>query len=169
MPEILTRVCSKCGLEKTLDTINYRIGNKIKNQWRGECRKCESKRESDRVTYRTNTDPGFKLKKLNASRLRIALKSTGGKNGEKTMDWVGCSRDFLREHIKAQWKPGMTWDNHNVHGWHIDHIIPIASAKGDREKIKELSHYKNLQPMWADENIRKSDKMPHELEQPNFI
>jgi hypothetical protein len=51
----------------------------------------------------------------------------------------------------------MTFDNHGVNGWHIDHIIPL-SAKTEEEIIK-LCHYTNLQPLWAEENRAKSNKI----------
>jgi hypothetical protein len=66
-------------------------------------------------------------------------------------------------HIEKQFKPGMNWLNHSLHGWHIDHIIPMASATTEEEVIK-LNHYTNLQPLWASENIKKSNKMPDELD-----
>jgi hypothetical protein len=52
----------------------------------------------------------------------------------------------------------MNWDNWSQSGWHIDHIIPLASAKSEDELYK-LSHYTNLQPLWWFENIAKSDKI----------
>jgi len=52
----------------------------------------------------------------------------------------------------------MNWKNHGKFGWHIDHIIPLSSAKTDEEVFK-LCHYKNLQPLWAFENLSKGDKI----------
>ena len=46
----------------------------------------------------------------------------------------------------------MTCDNHGE--WHIDHILPLASAKDDEEVFK-LCHYTNLQPLWAEDNLIK--------------
>jgi hypothetical protein len=55
----------------------------------------------------------------------------------------------------------MNWDNWGHNGWHIDHIIPIASfdltQKSEQEKC---FHYTNLQPLWAEENLSKQDKIP---------
>jgi len=42
--------------------------------------------------------------------------------------------------------------------WHIDHIIPLSSAKTEGE-FYELCHYTNLQPLWAENNIKKSNKI----------
>jgi hypothetical protein len=50
----------------------------------------------------------------------------------------------------------MNWSNRNL--WHIDHIIPLASAKTEEEMIK-LCHYTNLQPLWAIENMSKGSKI----------
>ena len=50
------------------------------------------------------------------------------------------------------------WDNYGFNGWHIDHIIPLSSAK-NIEEINKLCHYSNLQPLWAQENLSKGCKM----------
>jgi len=52
----------------------------------------------------------------------------------------------------------MTWKNHRLHGWHVDHETPLSSVKTIEEKYK-LCHYTNLQPMWATENWKKGNKI----------
>ena len=62
-------------------------------------------------------------------------------------------------HLEALFQPGMTWDNHAIDGWHIDHIRPCTSFDlTDPEQQRQCFHYTNLQPLWAFDNISKSDK-----------
>ena len=70
---------------------------------------------------------------------------------------LGCSIDFFVEYLQNQFEEGMTIENHGE--WHIDHKIPLSSAKTKEDVIK-LNHYTNLQPLWASDNYRKSGKMP---------
>lgn len=50
----------------------------------------------------------------------------------------------------------MTWENRGE--WHIDHIIPLASASTE-EELLALCHYTNLQPLWAFDNLSKGAKI----------
>ena len=53
----------------------------------------------------------------------------------------------------------MTWENWGVHGWHIDHIIPIDFYNlQNRDEFLKACHYTNLQPLWAEENLKKKNK-----------
>lgn len=50
----------------------------------------------------------------------------------------------------------MNWENYVK--WHIDHIIPLSSAKTEIEMCV-LFNFNNLQPLWASDNFKKSDKI----------
>ncbi len=92
------------------------------------------------------------------SRVNIFLKSKNIKKNNKTFDIVGCSPEFLKEHIEKQFIKGMSWDNQGKFGWHIDHIVPLSSANTD-EEVYKLCHYTNLQPLWAFDNLSKGCKI----------
>jgi len=75
-----------------------------------------------------------------------------------SFDIVGCSADELRTYLENKFLEGMNWKNYGKYGWHIDHIIPLDSANTNEEIIK-LCHYSNLQPLWATDNLKKSNKI----------
>jgi hypothetical protein len=90
------------------------------------------------------------------SRLSTYLKKQNITKRNRTFEIIGCSPEFLKEHLEKQFISGMTWENRNE--WHIDHIIPLSSAKTEEELYK-LCHYTNLQPLCAEDNIKKSNKI----------
>ncbi|MDC0427466.1 hypothetical protein OAL77_01805 [Candidatus Pelagibacter sp.] len=70
---------------------------------------------------------------------------------------LGCSIDDFKIHLEKQFKTKMTWENYGK--WHIDHIKPVSKFDlTNQEEQKKCFHYTNLQPLWAKENIVKSDK-----------
>lgn len=81
------------------------------------------------------------------------------KGGSPVKD-LGCSLEELKTHLEIQFKEGMIWSNWSRTGWHIDHIIPLSSFDlTDREQFLKAVHYTNLQPLWAKDNIAKSNKI----------
>ena len=79
---------------------------------------------------------------------------------DKTLNLLGCSAQFLRTYIENKFLEGMTWDNYGKHGWHIDHIIPCSSFNlTDSTQQQICFHYTNLQPLWAIDNLKKSNKI----------
>lgn len=113
---------------------------------------------SARHNNRKKSDLLYRLSCDLRSRLSISLKSKSWKKSTKFSDYIGCSLEELKAHIESQFQPGMTWNNRSRNGWHIDHIIPLASAKSVEEMIR-LCHYSNLQPLWALENISKGARI----------
>jgi hypothetical protein len=103
-----------------------------------------------------HTDLQFKLCTILRSRLRLALKNNQ-KVGSAVKD-LGCTIDELKSYLESKFQPGMSWDNWSIDGWHIDHIKPLASFDlTDRKQMLEACHYTNLQPLWAQDNLSKSD------------
>ena len=112
-----------------------------------------------RQSQRIKTDAGYRLTLCLRQRVRIALK--GRNKAASTVTLLGCSLEDFKKYLEARFLPGMSWENHGVKGWHIDHIIPCAAFDlTDPEQQKICFSYKNLQPLWAADNIRKSDSIP---------
>lgn len=107
--------------------------------------------------HRRKTKPLVKLSNSLRVRLKGALRRRSWKKTSTLQQYLGCTIQEFKEYIELLFKPGMTWDNHTINGWHIDHIIPLSSAQTE-EEIYKLNHFSNLQPMWAIDNIRKSNK-----------
>jgi hypothetical protein len=97
------------------------------------------------------------------NRINMAIKHDQ-KAGSTVRD-LGCSIEEFKIHLEAQFYSNfetgelMTWDNNTIYGWHIDHIRPLISFDlTNREQFLEAASYKNLQPLWAEDNLRKGKK-----------
>lgn len=110
-----------------------------------------------RMVIRRKNEPIFKLKCLIRSRVWNFFNYNNITKRNKTFDIVGCSPEFLKEHIEKQFTDGMSWDLMGEH-IHIDHIIPLSLANTE-EEIYKLCHYTNLQPLWSKDNLKKSNKI----------
>lgn len=135
--------------EKRKKTVKnyYENNKKIINKKQGKLNK---KYYQNNVLYRIIV--------IQRGRIREILKIKNKEKKIKTIDIVGCSPEFLKEHLEKQFKDGMTWENYGFYGWHIDHIIPLSSAKTE-EEVYKLCHYTNLQPLWAEDNLKKGSKI----------
>ena len=103
-----------------------------------------------------NLNPKNKIKNSLRSRINELLNKKY--NNPKTIDLIGCDYDFFIKYIENKFIKNMSWDNYGYYGWHLDHIIPLSSANTE-EEIYKLYHYTNLQPLWAEDNLKKSNKI----------
>lgn len=101
-----------------------------------------------------HSDVNTKLRMSLRNRVNKMLRN-GQKKGSAIKD-LGCSVEELKIWLESQFKPGMTWENWKLDGWHIDHIIPLSSFDlSNIEQFKKACHYTNLQPLWWYENLKK--------------
>jgi len=133
----------------------YRENNKerIKEYFK-EYRKNNKKRTNEYIRERRKVDPLFKMSCNLRNRTSKAFKRKGYSKNTKTQEMLGVDWEVCKAHIERQFKKGMKWSNQGE--WHIDHIIPLASAKTE-EGLKKLCHYSNLQPLWEADNLIKSN------------
>jgi len=155
--------CCICKIDKPLD--EFSKDRTRKDGFQSQCKPCikayrEANKEklSEHLRNRRKNDPLFKLKCNLRNRTRIAFKSGGYRKTSKTQEMLGVDWEVVSAHIERQFTKGMSWSNYGE--WHIDHIIPLSSAKTEAEIIK-LCHYSNLQPLWAEENLSKNNTIEH--------
>ena len=115
-----------------------------------------------RFFKRLKTDKTFKLTVYLRNRIWGVLK--GNKKSKRTLELLGCSVEFLKNHLESQFKEGMSWDNYGHGGWVVDHIRPCASFDLSKEsEQRKCFNYKNLQPLWEEDNLIKGDKINYEF------
>lgn len=139
---------------------NYYQNNKTKIDIQN--RKWEKDHKEVKNKYNRNkclVDVNFKLKR----RLRRTVYGYIKKNSKRSSSAVrdlGCTTQELIKYFESQFKEGMTWQNWTKNGWHIDHIVPLSWFDlSNREQFLVACHYTNLQPLWAKDNIKKSNKL----------
>jgi len=142
------KFCKNCGKLIIIDKNKSFNTQVIKNFC---CYKC---RNNYYVTNKLKTDPEFKLITI----LRRSINRSIIRKKQQTKHYLGADITTVRKHIESLFKDGMTWDNHGL--WHLDHITPCKSFDLKKEEeILKCFNYKNFQPLWASENLRKSSNI----------
>lgn len=127
--------------------------NKNKDYVRGWFKDYKKKRES--------IDVCFKISNKLRTRLWHAIKNNQ-KTGSAVSD-LGCSIEELKKHLESQFEPWMNWDNYGPYNknsmtWQIDHIKALANFDlNNREELKIVCHFSNLQPLKSSYNLSKSN------------
>lgn len=116
------------------------------------------KNNSNNRNKKYHSDPIVKLRHRLSCRVREVLNFKSPVKNKTYNEIIGCTPTFLKEYLESKFIEGMSWENHGLRGWHIDHIVPLSSAKTEDE-IYKLCHYTNLQPLWAKDNLKKSNKV----------
>lgn len=104
---------------------------------------------------RMANDDLYAIKERVRCLIKESIKKMNFSKNSKTSEILGCSKDEFKTHVEKQFLNGMTWKNRNE--WHLDHIVPISTAK-TQEDIIRLNHFTNLRPLWSKENLSKSNK-----------
>jgi hypothetical protein len=98
-------------------------------------------------------EPHHRLRVRVMNRIWSAMRA-GKSNEHGSFALVGCTVTHLRTRIESLWAEGMNWDNYGK--WHIDHIRPVTSFDlSDCSQAAECFNWKNLQPLWARDNLIK--------------
>jgi hypothetical protein len=177
------KVCKKCKEEKELSLFSK--DKRKKDGHRYQCKKCineyyennkeywkeyrennkeyyennkqkKIKRQVEYVKQRKKTDNFFKLKLSIRYLIYISIRKKGFTKRSQTYKILGCTYEEFKKHLENQFTDGMSWENQGK--WHLDHIYPISLAK-DEEELYKLNHYTNFQPLWAEDNLKKGNKV----------
>ncbi len=107
---------------------------------------------------RRKNDVHYKMRHVLAKRVYSALR--GVQKSANTEALLGCSiRDFL-VYFESRFTDGMTWAGVMDGRIHVDHVFPCASFDlTTEEDQRKCFHFSNLQPLWAKDNRKKSDKI----------
>ena len=151
VPELI-KAASKRYYDRNIDKIKerdraYRVKNSVQID----------KRNYAYQLARAKTDPSYRA--IRNARLRV---SNFLRQRNKFSKSLGCSYKFFVNHLEAQFQPGMTWENYGE--WHIDHIYPLSVAYLEGPVSFGLAcNFRNLQPLWAKENLSKGAKVHRNL------
>jgi hypothetical protein len=162
--------------------LKYSNDSELRNKLSSDCKKYREKNkdklsETRMNKYYSNEEYRRYLKEKSLERYHKIIKFDGKarinmsisngiwyalrdkKAGRHWEELVGYTLEELTNHLESKFKPGMTFDNYGK--WHIDHIKPKSSfnyKSYEDDEFKECWALENLQPLWAEENIRKSNK-----------
>lgn len=129
-----------------------------KTQRKHDKKRIESGKCAEYERNRRKTNINFKIKSYLRIRINSVLKNQKIIKSQHTLDLLGCSLEHLKQHLESQFQSGMTWENRGK--WHLDHIIPCSYFDLSIEENQFICfNYRNLQPLWAKDNLQKSNRV----------
>lgn len=120
--------------------------DKIKSYYNKEGR-------SEYEMNRKETDINYKIAGILRKQL---VKVVRGFKNESALKLLGCSVDDFRKYLADTFQDGMSFDNYGL--WQLDHILPCSAFDLQHSEEQEICfHFSNLQALWAEDNIAKSN------------
>ena len=126
-------------------------------------KRIENNREAYNNYYveRRKKDVAFRLRCNISSAVSAAL--SGRSKSESAFKKLGYTMEQLKEHLEKHFDDKMNWDNYGRYpGWQIDHSNPQSNLPFDsldHPNFLKCWNLDNLRPMWAKENLEKSNKL----------
>lgn len=149
--EEVKKASAKYRAEHKEETKEYKIKYRLEHKEEINTYKREYFRQ------RILIDSLFKIAFNLRARTRIAFNRMKLNKPCKTKELLGADWETVMRHIESQFIFNMSWEKVGKE-IHIDHKIPLAKAKTEKQLIK-LCHYTNLQPLWAEDNLSKGSKL----------
>ena len=149
-----TKVARNLERSKQWYRDNKDHAKELQKQWREQ----NPGRSNEYIKRRYAEDPSFAMAYRVRARVYQAIQKGGASKTGSTEELVGCSFDYLRQHIERQFKGRMSWDNPS--SFHIDHIVPLASFDlTDPSQLKVACNWQNLRPIPPKKNMSKGSKL----------
>jgi len=140
----------------------WQNSQKAKEWWslyRKKNKKVILKRINNWRINKRKTSVTYKLIERLRGQLKEAVKRRNFSKSQNTIQYLGVQLKYFKKYLEHKFQEGMTWENFGK-VWHIDHIIPISIVDTSKEEnLKFVFHYRNLQPMFAKDNMRKGNKV----------
>lgn len=122
-------------------------------------------RNADKILAKSKekrrTDPGYNLRMRVSCSVRQSLGT--GRLGKSWTAILGFNAQELKRHLEKQFTEGMSWERFLAGEIHMDHRIPVSffnPPSAESLEFKMCWNLKNLQPLWAVDNLSKSDTLP---------
>lgn len=123
------------------------------------------KNESEKRRYlREKKNPKYIFAKTLRKWIERCIK---GKKNKKSSFFIEYSPEDFKKSIEEKFLKGMSWSNYGK--WHVDHIKPLCTfqfvnsdGSVNVEEIKKANSLDNLQPLWAEDNLRKNKRWSDE-------
>ena len=110
------------------------------------------------ISDRMENDILFRFENQVRHLINHSIERKGYKKNSRTFEIIGIPFDQFYSYLLQTYKKnyGVEWDG--IEPVHIDHIVPLATAKTEDEVIK-LCYYTNLQLLRAQDNLEKHDRL----------
>jgi len=147
--------CKPClSIKRAAKRDTTKAYNKVYKQ-ENKARLSEYHKEYQRSRY--NADAEFKYTVKIRNFVAASYRRRGVKKAGKVIEVIGCTAEDFKVHLIQTALTNYGWWTDRTE-YHIDHILPLASAK-TRDEVTALTHYTNLQLLTPEDNMHKSSKV----------
>lgn len=142
---------------KEYNTKKPEIRKRISKRYLEKNRKKVYKKHAKYIKNRRKIDHLFNLKQKIKTGFYDCIKRSDRRVSKTFLYYLGCSATELKIYLTNQFTDTMTWDKYLQSKIIIDHIIPYPCFDFNfEEDIQNYANFKNLRPIYKDENNKKS-------------
>lgn len=138
---------------------NPEVGRKARREYGRRNRQKMSETSVNWVKKKRADDPIFRFVCAVRKCAQRVAKAAQQRKALGSIEYLGCSIEEFIIYIEGLFTEGMTWENYGRGGWCLDHVIPIDYFVKNDLDIWKANHYLNLQPLWWEDNLKKSNKV----------